>query len=95
MKIAIIVILSLGSALARSCAKEGVKVAEKEGIVAAEKVGAKVGTQASKVSVRVSQIAVSRATTLSARYIARDMAKDSKHVTYNDSTKVITISNIK
>lgn len=92
MKISIIVILSLGSALARSCAKEGVMVAEKEGVIAAEKAGVRA---AAKAGGRNAEIAISRAASVSARFIARDMVRENKHVTYIDSTKTFKISNIK
>jgi len=92
MKIAVIVILSAASALARSCAKEGAIVAEKEGIVAAEKATARAGA---KAGVRNAEIAISRAASVSARYLARDMVSENKHVTYIDSTKTFKITNIK
>jgi len=92
MKNATIVILSLGSALARSCAKESVVVAEKEGVIAAERAGVKAAT---KASARNAEIAISRAASVSARYIAREMVIENKHVSYIDSTKTFKISNIK
>lgn len=91
MKFAIITILSLAASAAKSCAKQSVIVAEKEGVVIAEKAGA----TAAKSGVRASEIAIARGASVSARYLAINMTKQSEYVTYDSTTQTFEISNIK
>jgi hypothetical protein len=48
-----------------------------------------------KSGTRASELAISRAAMLSSRYIAKDMSKESKYVSYDSTTNTFEISNIK
>jgi hypothetical protein len=81
----------MAAAVGKACAREGAMVAEKEVAVAArstEKAAVKSGT-------RASELAISRAAILSSRYLAKDMSKESKYVSYDSTTNTIITSNIK
>ncbi len=77
----------MATAVGKGCAKQGTAIAEKEVAVAAR--------GAVKSGTRATEIAISRAAILTSRYIAKDMSKESKYVSFDSTTNTYTISNIK
>jgi hypothetical protein len=73
----------MAAAAAKACAKEGSVVAKTSG----KAVG--------RSSAIATELAISRAAILSSRYFAKDMAKESKHISYDSTSNTFTISNIK
>lgn len=73
----------MAAAAARGCAKEGSVVARNSG----KAIG--------RSGVQATELAISRAAILSSRYLAKDLSKESKYVTYDSTSSTFTISNIK
>jgi hypothetical protein len=73
----------MAAAAARGCAKEGSVVARTSG----KAIG--------RSSAQATELAISKATILGSRYLAKDISKDSKYVSYDSTSSTFTISNIK
>jgi hypothetical protein len=80
MKFALYVFLA--AAFGKACAREASVTARE-----AEQVVVKSGVNASEV-------ALSRAASITSRYILRDMSKESKYVSYDSTSNTFKLSNI-